>query len=88
MKDYIDLVFLTLAFIPDILASDVSKYAEKLQTSCSCVIKTIEPRASATVDDLKNIVLDINSLEEERSISPWNEEQIPEEIVSIKPNPG
>ncbi|XP_062090970.1 zinc protease PQQL-like isoform X2 [Humulus lupulus] len=72
----------------DILASDLSKYAEKLQTSCSCVIKTIEPRASAVVDDLKNVVLKINALEKEGSIVPWDEEQIPEEIVNTKPNPG
>ena len=72
----------------DISASDLSLYAEKLQTSCSCVIKTIEPRASAVVDDLKNVVLKINALEKERDIPPWDEDQIPEEIVSIKPNPG
>lgn len=72
----------------DISASEVSKYAEKLQPSCSCVIKTVEPRASATIDDLKKIVLKINNLEKERSISPWDDEQIPEEIVNIKPNPG
>ncbi|XP_062090971.1 zinc protease PQQL-like isoform X3 [Humulus lupulus] len=74
--------------LPHILASDLSKYAEKLQTSCSCVIKTIEPRASAVVDDLKNVVLKINALEKEGSIVPWDEEQIPEEIVNTKPNPG
>ncbi|KAL5573042.1 hypothetical protein UlMin_022639 [Ulmus minor] len=74
--------------LPHISASDVSKYAEKLQTSCSCVIKTIEPRSSAAVDDLKHVVLKINSLEKERNIPPWDEDQIPEEIVSTKPNPG
>lgn len=72
----------------DITALEVSKYSEKLRTSCSCVIKTIEPRASATVDDLKNVVLRINNLEEERNISPWDDENIPEEIVSTKPNLG
>lgn len=60
----------------------------KLQTSCSCVIKTIEPRASAIADDLKHVVSKVNRLEEERIISPWDEEQIPEEIVNTKPNPG
>lgn len=72
----------------DITASEVSKYSEKLRTSCSCVIKTIEPRASATVDDLKNVALRISILEEERNISRWDDEQIPEEIVSSKPNLG
>ncbi|XP_030953176.1 zinc protease PQQL-like isoform X1 [Quercus lobata] len=74
--------------LPYITASEVSKYSEKLRTSCSCVIKTIEPQASATVDDLKNVVLRINILEEERNISRWDDEQIPEEIVSSKPNSG
>ncbi|GLT98639.1 hypothetical protein SLE2022_161360 [Rubroshorea leprosula] len=76
------------SILPHISASEVSKYAEKLQPSCSCVIKTVEPRASATIDDLKKVVLKINNLEKERSISPWDDEQIPEEIVNIKPNPG
>ncbi|XP_057501737.1 zinc protease PQQL-like isoform X2 [Actinidia eriantha] len=71
-----------------ISAYEVSNYAEKFQTSCSCVIKTIEPQASATVDDLKIVVSKINCLEEERSIPPWDDENIPEEIVSIKPYPG
>lgn len=72
----------------DISALEVSKYSEKLQTSCSCVIKSIEPRTFATIDDLKNIVLKIKNLEEEKSISPWDDEHIPEEIVSTKPSPG
>ncbi|KAJ4708591.1 zinc protease PQQL-like [Melia azedarach] len=74
--------------LPHISALEVSKYSEKLQTSCSCVIKSIEPRTFATIDDLKNIVLKIKNLEEEKSISPWDDEHIPEEIVSTKPSPG
>ncbi|PQQ14742.1 zinc protease PQQL-like [Prunus yedoensis var. nudiflora] len=74
--------------LPQITAAEISKYAVKLQTSCSCVIKTIEPRASATVGDLKNVVSMINDLEEKRIISPWDDEQIPEEIVNTKPNAG
>ncbi|XP_028113701.1 zinc protease PQQL-like [Camellia sinensis] len=74
--------------LPHISASEVSKYAENFRTSCSCVIKTIEPRATATMDDLKTVVPMINSLEEEQSIPPWDDEHIPEEIVNIKPNPG
>lgn len=71
----------------DISALEVSRYSEKLQTSCSCVIKTIEPQTFSTIDDLKNIVLKIKNLEE-KNISPWDEENIPEEIVSTKPSPG
>lgn len=41
-----------------------------------------------TVDDLKAVVLRVNSLEEERKISPWDDENIPEEIVGTMPNPG
>lgn len=71
----------------DISALEVSRYSEKLQTSCSCVIKTIEPQTFSTIDDMKNIVLKIKNLEE-KNISPWDEENIPEEIVSTKPSPG
>ncbi|KAE9464478.1 hypothetical protein C3L33_03583, partial [Rhododendron williamsianum] len=67
---------------------EVSKYAENFRTSCSCVVKTIEPHATATVHDLEAVVSKINCLEEERSIPPWDDENIPEEIVSEKPNPG
>ncbi|KAF8400960.1 hypothetical protein HHK36_014263 [Tetracentron sinense] len=74
--------------LPQITAAEVSKYSENFRTSCSCVIKTVEPRATATVDNLRNAVLKINSLEEEKSISPWGDEHIPEEIVSKKPDPG
>ena len=72
----------------EISALEVSKYSEKLRTSCSCVIKTMEPWATATVDNLKAVVSKISSLEEEQNISPWDDEHIPEEIVSNKPNPG
>lgn len=37
---------------------------------------------------MKSVVLKINTLEEERSISPWDDEHIPEEVVSVKPDPG
>lgn len=72
----------------EISALEVSEYSEKLRTSCSCVIKTIEPQNFATTDDLRKVVSRINALEEERRISPWDDENIPEEIVSVKPNPG
>ena len=80
--------FVTFTFTIGISAYEVSNYAEKFRTSCSCVIKTIEPQASATVDDLKIVVSKINCLEEERSIPPWDDENIPEEIVSMEPYPG
>lgn len=80
---------LTMGFMSiEISASEVSKYSEKLRTSCSCVIKTIEPRTFAKVDDLKSIMSKINNLEDEKRISPWDDEQIPEEIVGTKPSPG
>ncbi|GMH03369.1 hypothetical protein Nepgr_005208 [Nepenthes gracilis] len=74
--------------LPSISASEVSKYAEKFRTSCSCVIKMIEPHATVALDDLKKVVSKITSFEEARSILAWDEEQIPEEIVSVKPDPG
>lgn len=72
----------------EISALEVSKYSEKLRTTCSCVIKIIEPRAFATVEDLKYVLSKISSLEREGNISPWDEEHIPEEIVHTKPAAG
>ncbi|XP_044463821.1 zinc protease PQQL-like isoform X1 [Mangifera indica] len=74
--------------LPQISVLEVSKYSENLRTSCSCVIKTIEPRTSAKVDDLQSIMSKINNLEDEKRISSWDDEQIPEEIVGTKPSPG
>lgn len=74
--------------VVDISASEVSKYSENFCTTNSCVIKAIEPRAGATVENLKTVVLKINSLEDDGGISPWDEDHIPEEIVTLKPNPG
>ncbi|EFH42422.1 peptidase M16 family protein [Arabidopsis lyrata subsp. lyrata] len=74
--------------LPQISASDVSKYSEKLRTSCGCVIKSMEPKSAATIDDMRNVVSKVNSLEEEKMIAPWDEEKIPEEVVSEKPTPG
>ncbi|KAF9615719.1 hypothetical protein IFM89_026134 [Coptis chinensis] len=74
--------------LPQISASEVSKYAENYRTSCSCVVKTVEPQIHATIDDLKASVLNVNRIEKEKMISPWDEEHIPEEIVSTMPDPG
>ncbi|OMO91642.1 hypothetical protein COLO4_18248 [Corchorus olitorius] len=53
-----------------------------------CVIKIVEPRASAKIKDLQKVVMKINKLENERSIIPWDDEDIPEEIVTSKPSAG
>uniref|UniRef100_A0A0D6R038 Peptidase M16 N-terminal domain-containing protein n=1 Tax=Araucaria cunninghamii TaxID=56994 RepID=A0A0D6R038_ARACU len=74
--------------LPHISAAEVSRFAENFQTSCSCVIKTVEPRACATVEDVKAIVSKIQTLQDGGSIPPWDEEHIPDEIVSRKPDPG
>ncbi|KAH9623003.1 hypothetical protein KSS87_020828 [Heliosperma pusillum] len=74
--------------LPSISATELSGYAQKFHTSRGCVIKTIEPQATVTLDDLKSIVARITSLEEDQCISAWAEEQVPEEIVSIEPESG
>ncbi|VFQ63017.1 unnamed protein product [Cuscuta campestris] len=74
--------------LPHISASDVSKFSERFSTSSSCFIKTIEPQATATLDDLKALVLKINTLEQGKSLPPWDDENIPKEVVSVKPNAG
>lgn len=73
---------------PDISSVEVVKFAEKFSTTSSCVIKIVEPRAHASLEDLKAVVLKVNTLEEKKTIPPWEEEQIPEEIVSQSPVPG
>lgn len=74
--------------LPHISPAEVSKFAANFCTTCSCVIKIVEPTACATVDDLKTVVLKVNALEGERKISPWDDEHVPEEIVIDQPNPG
>ncbi|KAG2598443.1 hypothetical protein PVAP13_5KG369400 [Panicum virgatum] len=74
--------------LPHISSAEVAKFAENFSTASSCVIKIVEPRAHASLEDLKAVVLKVNSLEEEKSIPPWDEEQIPEEIVAEAPEPG
>ncbi|XP_027343574.1 zinc protease PQQL-like isoform X4 [Abrus precatorius] len=74
--------------LPHLSALEVSKCSEKLRTSCSCVIKTIEPQPFSVLDDLKNVVKKVNLLEEEGGISYWDDEHVPEEIVTTKPNMG
>ncbi|XP_042385676.1 zinc protease PQQL-like [Zingiber officinale] len=74
--------------LPHISTAEVSEFAANFCTTCSCVIKIVEPRVGATLDDLRAVVLKVNTLEEERRIPPWDDEHIPEEIVAEKPNPG
>lgn len=75
-------------YYADISPAEVSKFAEIFCTTCSCVIKIVEPRAGATLDDLRAAVLKVNTLEEEKRIPPWDDEYVPEEIVTDKPSPG
>ncbi|KAJ6803070.1 zinc protease PQQL-like isoform X1 [Iris pallida] len=74
--------------LPHISSKEVSKFAVNFCTKCSCVIKVVEPRAHATLEDLKASVCKVNALEEKRCISPWDDEIVPEEIVGHNPNPG
>ena len=74
--------------LPYISSAEVVKFAANFSTTSSCVIKIVEPRAHASLEDLKVVVLKVNTLEEEKAIPPWDEEQIPEEIVGQSPKPG
>lgn len=74
--------------LPQISSSEVARCAMNYRTACSCVIKVVEPRPHATLESLKTIVQKINTLEEQRSILPCDEESVPENIVANKPNPG
>jgi hypothetical protein len=74
--------------LTEITSAEVSKIAENYRTTCSCVIKTVEPRSWTTHEDLKAIVSKVQALEDSQVILPWEEEKIPEEIVETKPIPG
>ncbi|XP_024516679.1 zinc protease PQQL-like [Selaginella moellendorffii] len=76
------------AVLPGITATEVADIANLLKARLSCIIKTIEPRVSVTVKDLKNVIAKVQALEDEGSIPPWNEEDVPEEVVENKPEPG
>ncbi|KXG27101.1 hypothetical protein SORBI_3006G212600 [Sorghum bicolor] len=67
---------------------EVAKFAEKFSTARSCVIKIVEPQVHASLEDLKELVLKVNTLEEEKSIPPWNEELTREGTIGQSPEPG
>ncbi|PKA56306.1 Ubiquinol-cytochrome-c reductase complex core protein I, mitochondrial [Apostasia shenzhenica] len=74
--------------LPYVSSEEVSRFAMNFCTSCNCVIKIIEPQERATIEDLKAVVSKVNALENERGISPWDDEHVPENVVLDKPNPG
>ncbi|XP_020080244.1 zinc protease PQQL-like [Ananas comosus] len=74
--------------LPHISPAEVSKFAINFCTTCSCVIKIVEPRARATLEDLKAAVVKVDALENERNIPLWDDENVPEEIVGESPEPG
>lgn len=74
--------------LPYISSEEVSKFAINFCETCSCVVKIVEPQARATVEDLKTAVSKVKALKDERKISPWDDEHVPEEIVLDKPTPG
>ncbi|XP_057536975.1 zinc protease PQQL-like isoform X1 [Amaranthus tricolor] len=76
------------SLLPQLSASEVSQYSEKLQMSKSCAIIITEPRATVTEKELRDLELEINSLEKDGKLSPWKEDAIPEELVAVKPSPG
>lgn len=86
---YIFNLLLHFSFLlPDISPAEVSKYAMNFRTTRSCVIKVVEPRRHAMPEDLTSIVSRVNKMEDRRTITPWNEEHVPEEIVAQSPEPG
>ncbi|PIA48571.1 hypothetical protein AQUCO_01400869v1 [Aquilegia coerulea] len=75
-------------YLPCITATELSTFAEKLKTSCSCSIIATS-RGHLPVLDLRNAVDCVNCLEEAGNIVPWVEEDTPcATIVSTLPKPG
>lgn len=76
------------SILPQLSASEVSRYSEKLRMTKSSVVTITEPRATVTQEDLQNLVSEINSLEKEGKISPWEDDFIPEELIQVQPKSG
>ncbi|KAL2635876.1 hypothetical protein R1flu_007355 [Riccia fluitans] len=74
--------------LPEITAAEVTKIAEFYLSKNSCVIKTVEPRARVTPEDLKAVLYKVEALENKRDIPPWDEELIPDEIIDKMPTAG
>ncbi|KAH9303201.1 hypothetical protein KI387_014784, partial [Taxus chinensis] len=74
--------------LPHISVAEVSEFAKYFRTSCSCVIKTVEPLSCTTVEEVKATVSRVQIVEDTGNIPPWEEEHIPDEIVTRKPEPG
>ncbi|CAA6666109.1 unnamed protein product [Spirodela intermedia] len=72
------------SILPHISAEEVSKFAVNFSTSCSCVIKIVEHRARATLDDLKASVSKVNTLEGKRGIPPWDDEHVPRKLFIVQ----
>jgi hypothetical protein len=77
-----------LFLLSDITAAEVTKVVEYFSTTCSCVIKTIEPRAIANEEDFKAIVAKVTEMERQGNIATWEEENIPDVLVKELPTPG
>lgn len=67
---------------------EVSKIAENFYTTCSCIIKTVEPKVTVNEEGLKAIVAKVTALERQGDISTWNEQDIPDVIVKELPTSG
>ncbi|BBN04021.1 zinc protease [Marchantia polymorpha subsp. ruderalis] len=74
--------------LPEITAAEVTKIAECYLSKNSCVVKTVEPRARVTQEDLKAVLYKVEALESRRDIPPWDEELIPDDIVEKIPAAG
>lgn len=79
---------LAKTLLPEISAGEVAAYARNYGTERSCVVKTVEPRARATVDDVRAVIGRVEALEAGGGIGPWTEDDIPENIVAVPPVPG
>lgn len=74
--------------MPDILATEVSKVAERFYTTRSCVIKITEPLVIADEEKLKAIVAKVTEMERHGDIATWDEENLPDVLVKDLPAPG
>mmetsp|Transcript_26988 Transcript_26988/g.69981 ORF Transcript_26988/g.69981 Transcript_26988/m.69981 type:complete len:1010 (+) Transcript_26988:157-3186(+) len=80
---------LTKTLLPKILADELRPFADAMSPSSSCAIKTVEHRKGTSEAQLLDVLARVSEMEAAGSITPWEEDDIPEHIMDpSKVEPG
>eukprot|EP00963_Diacronema_lutheri_P003130 scaffold261_cov336-Pavlova_lutheri.AAC.45 len=79
---------LVKTLLKTIALEEVAELSRKFRVTDSCVVKSIEHRKTVDEQKLGSVVQQARILEEAGRIDAWEEEEIPESLVSPLPGPG